>query len=127
MAARRVAVVHASPNDAWPSPGMAATDSELEGTYGSLNARVVIYGHIHTSFIRSMTVMDVANCGSVSLSYDGDPRAAYALVDGSQIAIRRVQYDIDEEIRELHARRCPDAGWTAATLLAAVPQPLTAR
>ena len=50
-----VAVVHASPNDAWRSPGTTATDSELEGTYGSLNARVVIYGHIHTSFVRPMT------------------------------------------------------------------------
>ena len=41
--------------------------------------------------------MMVANTGSVSLSYDGDRRAAYLLLDESKAAIRRVEYDVDRE------------------------------
>ncbi len=41
--------------------------------------------------------MIVANTGSVSLSYDGDRRAAYLLLDDSKPAIRRVEYDVDRE------------------------------
>jgi diadenosine tetraphosphatase ApaH/serine/threonine PP2A family protein phosphatase len=37
--------------------------------------------------------MKVANTGSVSLSYDGDPRASYLIVDGKDITFRRVDYD----------------------------------
>ena len=38
--------------------------------------------------------MTVANTGSVSLSYDGDRRAAYLLLDDSTPTIRRVEYDV---------------------------------
>jgi hypothetical protein len=39
------------------------------------------------------------------------------------VVVRRVEYNVEEEVRELRARGCPDADWTAATLLAAAPQP----
>jgi len=39
--------------------------------------------------------MIVANTGSVSLSYDGDRRAAYLLLDNLRPAIRRVDYNVD--------------------------------
>src|SRR5215472_5544819 len=42
-----VTVVHASPDDCWKSPMLEATDEELESVYSSLNARIVVYGHIH--------------------------------------------------------------------------------
>lgn len=66
--------------------------------------------------------MFVANTGSVSLSYDGDRRAAYLLLDGSQPAIRRVEYDVDKEIQALAACGIPHADWIARTLLSARPQ-----
>jgi hypothetical protein len=58
----------------------------------------------------------LANAGSVSLSYDGDPRAAYAVVSDETIAIRRVEYDIKCEVRALFEARDPDAPWIAAML-----------
>ena len=120
-----LAVVHASPGDAWRSPGIAATDAELERTYESLGRRLVVYGHLHTAFVRALRSLTVANSGSVSLSYDGDPRAAYALIDPGGVEIRRVEYDVEAEIRELRARGCPDDEWTAATLRAAAFVALT--
>jgi hypothetical protein len=76
----------------------------------------VVYGHIHQSFVRRLPLLTIANAGSVSLSYDGDPRAAYALVDDGEVTIRRVEYDIEREARDLAAMRFPFASWIAAML-----------
>ena len=58
----------------------------------------------------------LANSGSVSLSYDGDPRAAYALVDDDRITIRRVPYDIEREVAALIEVQFPYASWVAEML-----------
>jgi diadenosine tetraphosphatase ApaH/serine/threonine PP2A family protein phosphatase len=60
--------------------------------------------------------MIVANTGSVSLSYDGDPRASYLLLDESKPAIRRVEYDVDKELKALSGCGLPHAGWIAKML-----------
>ena len=119
---RSLALVHASPSSCWRSPAQSASDADLEAVYGQLGMPVAVYGHIHHPYIRSMPRVTVANSGSVSLSYDGDPRACYLLVDDNKPAIRRVEYDVDQEIRDLSARRVPHAEWIAKTLKAAAPQ-----
>ena len=84
-----------------------------------------MYGHIHWPYIRRLPSFTLANSGSVSLSYDGDRRAAYALVDDDQVTIRRAEYDVEREAATLLARQYPDAAWLAAWLRkgAAVPPP----
>jgi diadenosine tetraphosphatase ApaH/serine/threonine PP2A family protein phosphatase len=109
-------VVHAAPDDAWRSPPAAASDDELRREYGPLTSRRVVYGHIHHAYVRRLPSLTVANSGSVSLSYDGDPRAAYALVDQDRIEIRRVWYDVEKEIAKLSASGDPFAQSTATTL-----------
>ena len=120
-----LAVVHASPGDVWKSPSFDATDDELANTYGPLASARVVYGHIHRSFVRQLPAFVVANSGSVSLSYDGDPRAAYALIDDGATAIRRVAYDIERELTALEQARFPGAAWVGAMLRAGafVPPP----
>jgi diadenosine tetraphosphatase ApaH/serine/threonine PP2A family protein phosphatase len=120
---QHISVVHARPDDCWRSPDAEATDEELLTTYAPLKSRVVIYGHIHRPYIRKLASMVVVNSGSVSLSYDGDPRAAYAVVDGEHITIRRVEYDIEREVRALVTRECPDAQWIAEMLRRGTPLP----
>src|SRR5436190_472678 len=44
-----MALVHASPESPWRSPGPEASDSELKSIYGPLGRPVAIYGHIHRS------------------------------------------------------------------------------
>src|ERR1700726_2359161 len=99
-----MALVHASPESPWRAPGPEATDAELESVYAPLGRPIAIYGHIHRSYIRSVSGMTVANTGSVSLSYDGDRRAAYLLLDESTPLIRRVEYDLDKELKALSVR-----------------------
>jgi predicted phosphodiesterase len=117
-----MALVHAGPGDVWRAPAPEASDAELERVYGPLGKPVAVYGHIHRSFIRSVSGMTVVNTGSVSLSYDGDRRAAYLLLDEFQPSIRRVEYDVDREIRAMHDCRLPHADWVAKMLESAGPQ-----
>jgi len=117
-----VALVHASPEGPWRSPAQTASDAELESVYGPLGQPIAVYGHIHYSFIRSAVELTVANTGSVSLSYDGDRRASYLLLDDSKPAVRRVEYDVDKELRALSTCNRPHADWIAKILSSASPQ-----
>jgi predicted phosphodiesterase len=117
-----MALVHASPESPWRAPAPEATDAELESVYAPLGQPVAVYAHIHRSFIRRLPELTVANTGSVSLSYDGDPRAAYLLLDGSIPQIRRVQYDVARELKALSLSSLPHANWLAKILVAARPQ-----
>jgi predicted phosphodiesterase len=122
-----IALVHASPESSWRSPGPEASDAELESIYGPLGQPIAVYGHIHRSFIRRVprsqgNEMLVVNTGSVSLSYDGDRRAAYVLLDDSKATIRRVEYDAEKEIEALASCGFPRSDWIAKTLRSGSPQ-----
>jgi len=91
----------------------------LRSIYAPLGAPIAVHGHIHRPYIRTISGMIVANSGSVSLSYDGDPRASYLLLDDSTPEIRRVPYDVDREIRALQASSMPHADWIAQILKSA--------
>ena len=126
FAAHDLAVVHASPGDVWRSPLANASDDELARTFEPLACRRVVYGHIHRPYIRRVGGIAVANSGSVSLSYDGDPRAAYLLVDNGVPAIRRVEYDLEKELRVLEQSAMPHWNWIAKVLKSACFQMPTA-
>jgi putative phosphoesterase len=110
------ALVHASPESCWCAPGPEATDAELESVYRPLGKTLAVYAHIHRPYFRRVSELAVANTGSVSVSYDGDPRASYLLVDESAPRICRVEYDLAHECRILAESRLPHAGWIAKML-----------
>jgi diadenosine tetraphosphatase ApaH/serine/threonine PP2A family protein phosphatase len=69
-------------------------DDEAELLEGQTE-RKLVFGHTHLPFHRiSAAGVELANPGSVGMPFDGDPRAAYAIVhpDGV-IEHRRVEYD----------------------------------
>jgi predicted phosphodiesterase len=86
---------HASPvsdvRSFTPQPG----DDEAELLAG-VEERRLIFGHTHLPFRRTSAVGDVelVNPGSVGMPFDGDHRAAYALLAGDgTITHRRVAYE----------------------------------
>jgi predicted phosphodiesterase len=117
-----LALVHASPESRWKAPNPEASDAELESVYAPLDRPVAIYAHIHRSYVRSVSGMIVANTGSVSLSYDGDRRAAYLLLDDSTPTIRRVEYDVDKEVKALSRCGLPHSEWIAKMIESGRPQ-----
>jgi diadenosine tetraphosphatase ApaH/serine/threonine PP2A family protein phosphatase len=86
-------VVHGSPlsdvRSFLPQPG----DDEDELLAGEHPPRLV-FGHTHLPFARRHGDIELINPGSVGMPFDGDPRAAYAVLhpDGS-VQHRRVAYD----------------------------------
>lgn len=104
-----LALVHASPETTWESPEPDASDEQLASVYGSLGAPLVVYCHIHKPFVRRVQGMTIANAGSVSLSFDGDWRASYLLIDDDQPSIRRIEYDLDRELKAIAESGIPHA------------------
>jgi diadenosine tetraphosphatase ApaH/serine/threonine PP2A family protein phosphatase len=50
----------------------------------------------------------VLNPGSVGQPRDGDPRAAYAVIDGNRIELKRVAYPVEEAVARVEASPLPD-------------------
>jgi predicted phosphodiesterase len=117
-----IALVHASPASPWRAPGVDASDDALQSLYGPLGQPVAVYGHIHCAYIRGLSGLKVANAGSVGLPYDGDRRASYLLIDEVEPEIRRVEYDISKEIKNLRGSSFPHAEWVVRTLESSSPQ-----
>jgi putative phosphoesterase len=111
-----LALQHAGIGNLWRAPMANATPEELEAAFARLGAAQVVYGHIHHPFVRRAGHFIVANAGAVSLSYDGDPRASYLLLDDGRFEIRRIQYDIEQETRGLLASNYPHADWLSTLM-----------
>jgi predicted phosphodiesterase len=118
-----MALVHASPQNLWRAPSPEASDADLDSLYSPLGQPVAVYGHVHCPFIRKVSnTLVVANSGSVGLPYDGDRRASYLLLDGSNPTIRRVEYDVERELKALSTCGLPHADWIARSIEHARPQ-----
>jgi diadenosine tetraphosphatase ApaH/serine/threonine PP2A family protein phosphatase len=87
-------VCHASPLSDVRSFEAEPAEDDAELLDGADAARVV-FGHTHVPFARSSDGgVELVNPGSVGMPFDGDPRAAYALLhDDGRIEHRRVGYD----------------------------------
>ncbi len=74
-------------------------------------ADLVLHGHTHADYTRRDRGTLYVNPGSVGRSEDGDPRAAYVLVDlnrkRASVQVRRIPYDIDRVVAEIAARELP--------------------
>lgn len=105
--------VHASPGDPWAAPMPDADDGTLAGTFGGHGAEIVVYGHIHRPYVRTLPGRTVANSGSVGLPYDGDWRASYLLIEDGVPTIRRVAYDLQRALADLTGVQYPLARWLA--------------
>jgi putative phosphoesterase len=74
-------------------------------------AAVLVFGHTHRPWIREHGGVLFVNCGSVGKPKDGDPRAAFAVLeaDGDHVRARieRVAYDAAAAAREVAAAGLP--------------------
>jgi putative phosphoesterase len=113
---RDLLLLHARPGEFWQAPPPDAEDAELSETYGRPDESLAVYGHIHRPFVRSIGQLTVANSGGAGMSYDGDPRASYLLIDQGTPTVRRVEYDVEAEVRELKRRSHPHSDWLASIL-----------
>jgi putative phosphoesterase len=111
---------HASPVSDMRSFLPQPADDEPELLAG-VTAPRLIFGHTHLPFARrSLEGIELINPGSVGMPFDGDTRAAYALVhDDGAVEHRRVAYDHRASAAALRERF--DGAWTA-TVAARIEQ-----
>jgi diadenosine tetraphosphatase ApaH/serine/threonine PP2A family protein phosphatase len=66
----------------------------------------LVFGHTHVQFRReAATGVELVNPGSVGMPFDGDQRAAYAIVhENSELEPRRVSYDAAASAQALRDR-----------------------
>jgi putative phosphoesterase len=74
-------------------------------------ADVLVFGHTHKPWVHEFGGVLFVNCGSVGKPKDGDPRAAFALLEadgaGVRAHIERVEYDAPAAAREVAAAGLP--------------------
>jgi putative phosphoesterase len=74
-------------------------------------ADVLVFGHTHKPWVHEFGGVLFVNCGSVGKPKDGDPRAAFAVLeaDGADVRthIERVDYDAGAVAREVAAAGLP--------------------
>jgi predicted phosphodiesterase len=102
-----------------------ASDAEIRDRAGGRGEALILCGHTHLP--RVLTLADgrtIANPGSVGLqAYDddhpspyrvenGDPCARYAIVDGTAVTLRAIDYDREAAARRADMNGRPD--WTVA-------------
>ena len=83
---------------------------------------MLVFGHTHKPWAHEYGGVLFVNCGSVGKPKDGDPRAAFAILeldDSGQVrvSIERVPYDAEAVAREVAAAGLP--GEYATKLVAA--------
>jgi diadenosine tetraphosphatase ApaH/serine/threonine PP2A family protein phosphatase len=102
---------HASPVSDMLSFMPEPEDGEDELLEGISEQRVV-FGHTHIAFRRTRPdATELINPGSVGMPFDGDNRAAYAIVhEDDRVEHRRVGYDVEAAVSAL-VERYGDAPW----------------
>lgn len=103
----RFLLVHATPRDPLDEYLLrdeAAWARRLE----TVDADVVCVGHSHMQFKLRVGDKTVLNPGSVGLPRDGDPRAAYAVIEDGRIELKRVPYPIEETVAAFESSPWPD-------------------
>ncbi len=94
-------LVHGTPRD--PLDEYLLEDPETwRARVETINADFVCVGHTHIPFHIDLGNMQIVNPGSVGQPRDGDPRCAYAVIENGQVSLRRVEYDIDATLRQMH-------------------------
>jgi putative phosphoesterase len=106
LGSHRFLLVHGTPRD--PLDEYLLKDPETWAQrVRDAGADVVCVGHSHMQFNLMADGVVILNPGSVGQPRDGDPRAAYAVIDDGKIELRRVPYPIEETIAHMEATRLP--------------------
>ena len=93
-------MVHATPRDPmdeYIGDNVEQWQQRLE----HVDVDFVCVGHTHIPMQLQLGRTQVINPGSVGQPRDGDPRAAYAIIENGHVEFRRVAYDIDRTVQHM--------------------------
>jgi putative phosphoesterase len=102
-----ILIVHGSPHGTFDAMHPSLTSETIRAWFpaGARRPDVLVGGHTHVPFVRTVDGMLVVNAGTVGRPFDGDPRASWALLDlgegRARARIRRVEYPVHETVRAM--------------------------
>jgi putative phosphoesterase len=109
-------MVHATPRD--PLDEYAIADVDFwSRRLADVDAQVVCVGHTHHPYILEVGDKLVVNPGSVGQPRDGEPRAAYAIIDNQRVELKRIEYPVEDTVTSVLQSSLPEP---AKALLAEV-------
>lgn len=106
----RLRLVHGSPRHIKDYVRPSWPDDLVADLLREIDEDILVVGHTHIPQIRRVGDKWLLNPGSVGFPKDGDPRAAYAVLELGeelQVAIRRVPYEIDRTAAAILAKGLP--------------------
>ena len=83
-------------------------EERLRPIFDPARAALVVCGHTHMQFERSVGTTRVLNAGSVGMPYGGEPGACWLLL-GPEPEHRRTRYDLEAAVRRIRACAYPKA------------------
>ena len=111
MGNKRVRLVHGSPRKVNEYLFEDKPARTFERIAAGADRDALVFGHTHRPWVREYGGVLFVNCGSVGKPKDGDPHAAFALLelDEGRVAARieRVEYDAEAVARELAGAGLP--------------------
>ena len=98
--------MHATPRDPLDEYLLKDPDTWAKRLH-NVKADIVCVGHTHVQFNLQVGGVVVLNPGSVGLPRDGDPRAAFAVIEGGKIELKRAEYPIEETVARIEQMPWP--------------------
>ena len=83
-------------------------DERVGVALGGVAETVVVGGHTHIQFEREVGGTRLANAGSVGRPYEGRPGAFWALVEGTEVELRRTPYAVDAAVALIRSSGYPE-------------------
>lgn len=104
----RTLFCHATPASDEPIYTRVTPDEEVAGLLGDVGADVLVCGHTHVQFDRTLAGgLRIVNAGSVGMPYEGRQGAFWALL-GPDVELRRTEYDVEAAVAAMRATGAPD-------------------
>jgi predicted phosphodiesterase len=100
---------HGSPGSDEVPITRLTSDGRLRAMLAGVGERVVVCGHTHVQFDRTVDAIRVVNAGSVGAPYEAEPAAYWALL-GDDVELRRTDYDLEAAAAAIIATGHPRAG-----------------
>jgi putative phosphoesterase len=115
----KVLFCHATPRSDTELFTRLTPEERLAPAFANLGAQLVVCGHTHMQFDRSIAGTRVVNAGSVGMPY-GEP-GAYWLLLGPGVQLRRTDYDRAAAAARIRATDYPQAEDFAANNVLQIP------
>src|SRR5947209_1764791 len=107
VADTRFLLVHATPRDPLDEYAVADADFWLRRLQ-NVDANVICVGHTHHPYVLEVGDKLVINPGSVGQPRDGDPRAAYAIIENRNVELKRVEYPLEPTVQVILESSLPE-------------------